>query len=66
VSDLICGTTGVWILIGLAAAIFAAVVGFAYCLCRMSYDADSRMGQQEWQVPDEERMKGYRKGKDGG
>ena len=31
-----------------------------YSLCEYSYKADEAMGAQEWQIPEEERQKGYK------
>ena len=52
-----------WIIIGI---VFVAMLILCKKLCDITYVVDEAMGIQEWQVSDEDRMKGYnRKGENG-
>ena len=52
-----------WIIGGI---VFVALRILCKKLCAITYLVDEEMGMQEWQVSDEDRMKGYnRKGENG-
>jgi uncharacterized membrane protein YecN with MAPEG domain len=52
----------IWFIIVVGIILFIGALLIWWPLCKASYRADEAMGMQEWQVSEEERQKGYRRG----